>query len=371
MLSMTDTAGNANHYTQVPGRLDYTLFKKGYISKTNSFNIQSDTVIQDTMKAAINAYRLDIEVKESEFSQNLSGCKILLNETEKTSNAEGIASFDQLSYGFYNLQISYPGYTPFELNAVEIYSDSLIQIKLDKQYFKAKIKVVDKVSGIGIVRAFIYLNDEIWLTDAEGFTLIDKLEEGISSYRIEHSDYFMHEGSIDISGDTSATVLLTNTRADILFQIESNQIPLENATIVLLDTRRQTESTGIITYHYLPARKQYNYTVEKEGYYSLNDSIFLEIDTIVNINLDPITYSHAGSLQSAYAYPNPASDLLTVICDTNSSKLTLYDIYGKMLFEENNVRAQSELDMESMPRGFYFLEVSHLENVSVIKIVKR
>lgn len=61
-------------------------------------------------------------------------------------------------------------------------------------------------------------------------------------------------------------------------------------------------------------------------------------------------------------YPNPASDILTIDAPDNTiSKLALYDISGKLLFEEENSN-NNTIDVSKYSQGIYFLRIN--DNIS-------
>jgi predicted nucleic acid-binding Zn-ribbon protein len=74
-------------------------------------------------------------------------------------------------------------------------------------------------------------------------------------------------------------------------------------------------------------------------------------------------------------FPNPASNQLTVITSKNngSVKAELVDIQGKIVFSKDlnnnsNMANQHILDVSSLAKGIYILNLSNLEGKQSLKI---
>lgn len=78
---------------------------------------------------------------------------------------------------------------------------------------------------------------------------------------------------------------------------------------------------------------------------------------------------------SLTAFPNPTTDNLTLqISDYNNEKLSyqLFDMQGKQLSNGQIVAQQTQINMNSLPTGTYFINVVNQKNKKVIsfKIIK-
>lgn len=78
---------------------------------------------------------------------------------------------------------------------------------------------------------------------------------------------------------------------------------------------------------------------------------------------------------SIVAFPNPATDNLTLhISDYNSENLIyqLYDIKGKLIEIGGIISKQTQINMNSLPKATYFVNVVNQENKKVqsFKIIK-
>ena len=56
-------------------------------------------------------------------------------------------------------------------------------------------------------------------------------------------------------------------------------------------------------------------------------------------------------------FPNPCSDLLSIVANSNFTRVLLRDVSGKVLFSKNNPMRELMLDMNSFPNNIYILEL--------------
>jgi hypothetical protein len=79
---------------------------------------------------------------------------------------------------------------------------------------------------------------------------------------------------------------------------------------------------------------------------------------------EKITY-----LNNFQIYPNPASGIITVKTESESSyALAVYDIYGKKIFQENSFR-DGTLNLSTLPKGNYLIQVSQNNHQMAKKII--
>lgn len=68
-------------------------------------------------------------------------------------------------------------------------------------------------------------------------------------------------------------------------------------------------------------------------------------------------------------YPNPTSDILKAE-SKELVKIRIYDIYGKVVFEEQNETRHVNIRLEQQPAGLYFMEVYNERQKQLLKIIK-
>lgn len=96
-----------------------------------------------------------------------------------------------------------------------------------------------------------------------------------------------------------------------------------------------------------------NYAVEISNGICIDTSACKQI--IIN-NLNSISKS-----ENIQIYPNPANDFLNIEVNSENYNLKIYSINSKLLFNKNFSSKQSEINIENLERGVYFLIISEEE----------
>ncbi|PWB20573.1 fibronectin type III domain-containing protein [Flavobacterium sp. HTF] len=84
-----------------------------------------------------------------------------------------------------------------------------------------------------------------------------------------------------------------------------------------------------------------------------------------------------GSLENGSAlvvYPNPSEDYITVTIpkDFLGGQLALYDLYNKVIWKNDNIRASSEtIELKHLPANIYFLSATIQGRTFISKVVKK
>lgn len=61
-------------------------------------------------------------------------------------------------------------------------------------------------------------------------------------------------------------------------------------------------------------------------------------------------------------YPNPVQDILIVDTPFSRSNILIYDISGRVVFQESASRTLSQLDVSNLPNGTYIVEIQNLDS---------
>ncbi len=74
--------------------------------------------------------------------------------------------------------------------------------------------------------------------------------------------------------------------------------------------------------------------------------------------------------ESIEIYPNPATTKLTLNLKTYEGNISLYNIIGEIVFTSAITNPQTEIDLSTMPKGMYFVEVRAENKIGRKKFVK-
>jgi hypothetical protein len=71
--------------------------------------------------------------------------------------------------------------------------------------------------------------------------------------------------------------------------------------------------------------------------------------------------------------PNPSKDKITVIIPevNGNARIAIFDVDGKNVLEQDNIEAETPLDISALPRGVYFVRVKDERQVLITKLIKQ
>ncbi|MCL2511710.1 MAG: T9SS type A sorting domain-containing protein [Bacteroidales bacterium] len=85
-------------------------------------------------------------------------------------------------------------------------------------------------------------------------------------------------------------------------------------------------------------------------------------------------YTDALSKTPITIYPNPTSGLLTIkiseVPQHSVSNLTLFDMHGRIIIQEQPLSNENNLDIGAQPSGMYIMQITVGEEVTSWKIIK-
>ncbi|MFC2080373.1 T9SS type A sorting domain-containing protein, partial [Bacteroidota bacterium] len=363
-----DSAGCTYGVRYEPGMYSYAFSKKGYLSATDSIYISSDTLITDTIE--YTSYELSVMVKDAETGEAIPGAKISFEGNEFLCGDDGIATIADVIYDLYNINASAFDYLVSEGGTIEVLSDTLMYFTLHRNYRKVEFSVYNIVTGTPIDRTQIVTDLEAIGTGSSGKAQLSKVTAGWWHFSLNHFDFFSYSDSVYISSDTSLTVYLTNKFAKVRFQVADSSGPLANANINFGPWSATSYHLGTSMFFNQPARQEYAYKVEMEGYTDVMDTMFLETDTTLAINLQLESSSGIASFEKhLLIYPNPVSEKLWLENTGTRSVLEIIHPDGTVLRKTQLSTGSTELDVSEMVPGIYFLRISNGDRVYSGKMV--
>ncbi|MFD2513841.1 T9SS type A sorting domain-containing protein [Pontibacter locisalis] len=108
------------------------------------------------------------------------------------------------------------------------------------------------------------------------------------------------------------------------------------------------------------------------------ENAWVNTERFVYTNFAPITITGASDEILALAtevYPNPVQKALTISVDATkvrNSSLYIYSSTGKKVYEQNNLKAATTVDVSNLPSGIYLVKLSDDRNSSITRrIVKQ
>jgi hypothetical protein len=190
---------------------------------------------------------------------------------------------------------------------------------------------------------------------------------GLSAAQLEVFDAVSNVGNSLITNNASIACLVGSTGAD----------PNENKVLL-----GQFTTNG--TFHFefniqigtpTPGVSE-NYVVDNPAGNEMSPSFMVYTSDEITTNVS--TFNNSSANKSFKVYPNPSTDKLyidVVSTEKNSeSNYKIYDVVGKMISQKNNIsfvnKYAETLDISSLPKGVYFIELTVDGTTSTKKIIK-
>ena len=174
-----------------------------------------------------------------------------------------------------------------------------------------------------------------------------------------------------VSGDTSLLIELTGTWASLRFLVSDSGGALQNIQVTMDGRTSLTDISGMAIFSPKPARVAYPYSIAEPGYKPVQDTFYLDTDTVLNILLEAVTGAELYASGSIMVFPNPASDKLIIDIPVPEAILKLVSIQGKLLLVEKIYSESNSLDISALPEGIYLMQVQTDQNSSFFKLMIR
>lgn len=319
-------------------------------------------------KGEAEEYNVVIQVKDAVTGELIEQSEVNINNSGWQLIPGNSLQVNMFNYNLYEIQVKAEGYEPKTRQNIGIASDTTLVFALSIDYLDISLHVKDRSTGEAISRAKITYDDVITATLPDGTASLDQILPGSIILVLESSNYFTHTESFNFRSDTTIEILLTSKLADLTVSVTDSEGAIASTPIILDSYQVQTDGNGNAYFFNLQARNSYTVSIEKEGYNSIKDTFFLEIDTILQYEMDVETYAKNKYIHSVSLYPNPVSEILTIKGYDTNQMLVITDILGKELKTINMQSYSTEVDVSFLKPGIYLLMN---KNRALKKFIKR
>ncbi|MFC2089364.1 T9SS type A sorting domain-containing protein [Bacteroidota bacterium] len=306
---------------------------------------------------AFDTSQLEIVVQNGLTKEILPGCRINFNNLDYITNEEGTVSIANVAPNQYSLLVEKEGYLDYSINAMQIYADKRIIINLTLKPFNVLVKIVDSATQDPVYRAIVNYKDKQKMTNSSGEASFENITRDYSSFIVEHNDYFEQIESFNLFNDTMIVISMTNKLAGVSFYISDASGPLENAAVTLGNFTLLTNMEGYTFFNRRQARSEYSYLIHIDGYKDVPGSLYLERDTTVYIQVDPLTGISDIQQMVPSIYPNPVQDKIYISFYKEKGNMHLLSMDGKIIASWNLGMGIQSFDLSSLSNGCYMLNL--------------
>ncbi|MFO8067135.1 MAG: trypsin-like serine protease [Bacteroidales bacterium] len=340
---MSDEFG-AISFTAIEGDYNYTAEKYGFENFTGSQTINDNALIEITLTYL--RYNVTLISDPAEGG--------LLTGQGEYYHGE-LATIEAIPEDFYNfLYWEYDGVSVSETPeySFEVFEDMTItgHFELYRYQITATAEPVDGGTINGTDEYFH--GDEVTLvaSPASGYHFVKWTED-----------------DIEIDGEGATYVFLALEDRDLVAHFELNTYKL---TFVVKDADNATIADAIIEFDgitYDPGEYvfedllpgTYDYVVSKEGYFDTADDVTItnqnKVENVV-LNIDNTSIEESFDL-GVKVFPNPANDILKVNSEELINEIQIYDLAGKLLIQYSPAANSTEIMINELESGLYFIRV--------------
>lgn len=236
-------------------------------------------------------------------------------------------------------------------------------------YFEALFTVTD-VDHEPISGATVMLENSEAIPAMPGDYFFGMLREGSYDYNIKKPGFGTAQGTIQIADENlDKHIVLERTGFQVIFDpVTEDGEPITDAVITL---NEEQNPTGEYVFEEVPPGI-YKYTVEKDYYYPVTDSLeVLDQDLVKTVVMQPDeTAIESGNHDPDLTiYPNPAQNNLTVTSENYSIKqVVIKDLNGITVKEAAANTTHLQLNISALKPGVYIFSVSAGDTLVTRKI---
>jgi endoglucanase len=342
------------HPVQIAKKHYNTLIK-------NDIAIYSDTTI--ILYLTKRLYQDTIRLIDERSNTGISLVPVTINSLTKKTDQSGEVIFS-LPYGTYELSTGMEGYLNQQDSMHTVSSDTLRIFRLLKTHAGIKFKI--SVGNQPINNANVVIGNDSMTTNNIGIAVSDPLPL-FDTYPFSISKYgyrAIHD-TLFLNNDTSVSYSMEKTLIYVKFQIYKDGKPIEKALIICNGDTSYSSSFGEAGFYNLPVAVTYDYSIQKNGFLSVNDQVYAAGDTNIIVSM-VLTSVQDFTNEAIRMYPNPAGGFIRIESDYFIKFVEIFDMKGNHVYATEVNKQEFDLDLSTLDPGHYFIRVVQNDNAGEI-----
>lgn len=149
---------------------------------------------------------------------------------------------------------------------------------------------------------------------------------------------------------------------------KENEI-IKNATIILNNEEKVTDTYGKAEFLNIKANKDYKYQISHNGYSQKEGILNVTKDTTLSLSLQ-LTNLVLKSKEEIALYPNPTADIISIdFKEWKNCNLFVYNQIGRLLHSQNVSKRIEKMDLSKYPKGVYLIKITHPKFTKTYKVL--
>jgi hypothetical protein len=368
---VADMDGFAMFEDLVPGVYDYTASLEGYLTTTGSVPIVNGDV-NVIVEMASEPHNVTFVCQYD--GNPLEGVDVTVDGVTVTTDADGMATINDLFPGVYSYTADKDGYIPV-YGTFEI-ADQDITVTVPMELITYSVSYYCLEDGNPVQGVNVTMNGIAIQSDENGLALFNDVVPGNYGFSVEKDGYFLQFGYVDVVDmDVDVTINMKAVTYTYTFHVNDGYKPINGAKVEFNGMAQFTNANGEAVFTGV-APGVYNYSISLNGYDTYQNTVVASGDVTEqdfvenqNVNATMMLLGVNGNIMNNVAvYPNPARNIVN-IDNAQNATLKLVDLSGKTILVEDINTLHSTINVSSLPAGVYFIYLATDEAVSTHKIV--
>ena len=188
----------------------------------------------------------------------------------------------------------------------------VFEVPTPESQYTVSLKITDDTTNDSITLASLDINNKMYTSNYVG-ELSFKLNEGTYPFTLSKEGYDTLDHALNISRDTALVIQMTAIpQYTLAFKIsdDSTNVNLPDVSLTIDGKDDITDESGEVSLELY--ENEYEYTLSKTGYHSINHSINLDKDTLVLLQLDKERFSLIFHVKDAATDENIQNVLISI-----------------------------------------------------------
>ncbi len=294
---------------------------------------------------------LDIESKEP-----VTGAYVSVLEDGFTTNEAGETTFTSLPSSFH-VSVEHENYIAVDGQHFVVYKDTVLTLYATQKTYHASIQVFNGDDESFFPGVNVTFGDQSINADNEGIATFD-VNPGTYTYDIYKSMYEQVTGDLTVASDTTISIILQRTHANLMFRIKNeDDDPIDDIMVIVAEDTAYTSSLGYTKFGALPINNTYDYHLSRDGFTAQTGVVTLTLDTTLNITmvLIPSGIESNPLPDGLKVWPNPVNDRLFVTCARQNAHqvVNIMTITGNLIQTKKLEEGTNQIDISALSPGMY------------------
>jgi len=264
-----------------PGSYAYSINKRNYISVSGTIQLDSDTLISDTLVRT--AYDLTVILYDSYTRNKLSGVNVTVDTTVIGSDPDGRSVFS-LQPGDHEIYVAEDGYIT-QNQHIDLQSDTVLEIGLVGTVADIHFRITDGVTPV--TGATVNLNNQEKTSNSLGICTFNEMERGIAyEYTVSRNNYNIIHGSVIPVADTTLAINYSEIPVDLKVRVidSRKKFGIPGCELLVDRNYRFTDDQGEAIFSI--SAGSYNFALVADRYADTSGQILVTRDTVLTMPLD-------------------------------------------------------------------------------------